>query len=81
MQLCPNGAVRFTPGTARRVDRDYNRIHGVDERFRLTDFACSLNTYKSLLEGFGLLGAAAGTESSAGQSTGPAAADDVRGEL
>lgn len=85
MQLCPNGAARFTPWTARRADRDYNRLHSVDERFRLSDFACALNTYKMLLEGFGLLGAAGGRDSSGGHSTRPSAAagdgDDVRSEL
>lgn len=53
----------------------------MDERFRLTDFACALNMYKSMLEGFGLLGAADGRGSSARQSREPAAADDDRSEL
>lgn len=60
MSLSPNGALRFTPWTARKADGDVRRLHGVDERMRLSDFACALNTYKDLIKGFGQLGAAAG---------------------
>lgn len=65
MQISPNGALRFTPWTPRKADADFNRLHGVDERFRVSDFACALNTYKAMLEGFGrLLIPAAGGSSS-----------------
>lgn len=56
LKICPNGALRFTPYTVRRADNDLNRLHGVDERMRLSDFSCALNTFKDLLKGFGLLG-------------------------
>jgi hypothetical protein len=56
MKLSANGALRFTPYTTRKADFDYNRIHGVNERVRISDFACALNTYKDVLRGFGLLG-------------------------
>lgn len=56
MDICPNGALRFTPWTARRADSDFTRLHGVDERLRVSDFACGLNTYRALLQGFGQFG-------------------------
>jgi acetylornithine deacetylase/succinyl-diaminopimelate desuccinylase-like protein len=57
LPLCPNGALRFTPYTARRAapHSDYKRLHGVDERVRIRDFACGLLTYRAAVKGFGQL--------------------------
>jgi hypothetical protein len=65
MSICPNGAVRFTPWTGRQSDRDYSRLHGVNERFRLSNFACALNSYKVMLRGFGLMAVDAGQNAAA----------------
>lgn len=75
-RLSPNGALRFTPWTARKADSDYNRVHGVDERVRVADFACALNTYKALLSGFGRL-----QRDGPGGSTAAASAAGDRSEL
>lgn len=51
--LSPNGALRWTPTKFSKAGGELSTIHGVNERIPLSDYACGLKTYQSLLQQFG----------------------------
>jgi acetylornithine deacetylase/succinyl-diaminopimelate desuccinylase-like protein len=51
--LSAHPPLRWAPGSFSASGGELRSIHGVDERLALTDWACGLATYRSLLRRFG----------------------------